>query len=153
MCGALIVPYHPTDETVRSSLSSVEDLRAYAQAGEIRCAFWDRHPLLPVREGEHIRFYDWGNRDGKLDLPKTGWARWESLQAGKWNHLKPQFVRIPASKGCDKKVWFDVHQDIQGVLVEWRGEKRVYLVTEAATSEYQQLTGHDRMPKFFNEGG
>ena len=101
-------------------------------------------------DGE-LRVFDWGNREDSLKLPKTGWLRVESLQAGKWNYLKPAPVVIPALQGVEKKVWFGIEHGIQGFLVRRGDQQRVYMLTVPPTEEYRLLTGHDRMPALIDQ--
>lgn len=147
MCGAVSIQY---DSAMKESLSkffAAEEIARFEQNGEIVFAYWDKRPVLPVRKGNEICFFDWGNRDDTVPLPKTGWARLESLLEKKWDHLKPKVVLIPAQRGCEKKVWFDLTADIKAVLVQKDGVERVYMITEAATPDYQAMTKHERMPR------
>jgi hypothetical protein len=144
MCGAVSIQY---DSAMKESLSkffTAEEIARFEQNGEIVFAYWDKRPLLPVRKGNEICFFDWGNRDDTVPLPKTGWARLESLLEKKWDRFKPKVVLIPAVRGCEKKVWFELTADIKAVLVQKDGIERVYMITEAATPEYQELTKHER---------
>ena len=52
-----------------------------------------------------------------------------------------------------KKVWVDLDKDIKAVLVQKDGIERVYMITEAASAEYQALTGHERMPGLVEDKG
>ena len=116
MCGAVSIQY---DSAMKESLSkffTAEEIARFEQNGEIVFAYWDKRPVLPVRKGNEICFFDWGNRDDTVPLPKTGWARLESLLEKKWDRFKPKVVLIPAVRGCEKKVWFDLTADIKG----WR---------------------------------
>ena len=90
----------------------------------------------------------WGNKDKDLKLPKTGWAREESVKQGKWNWLDPEFVDIPVDKGYEKKVWFDLPEGTKGVLVKSKDKKeeRVYMITKEASDKYEKKTKHDREP-------
>jgi hypothetical protein len=125
---------------------SPEQLREAQEAGSIVSVFWQPRPVLPAIVEGHLGLYDWGNREKDLKLPQTGWARLESLEAGKWNYLHPQEVLIPATQGLEKKVWFDIEQGIRGYLVRRGDIARVYMLTEAASEAYRARTGHDRMP-------
>ena len=58
---------------------------------------------------------------------------------------------IPAQRGCEKKVWFDLTADIKAVLVQKNGVERVYMITEATTPEYKELTKHERMPRLMEK--
>jgi hypothetical protein len=119
---------------------------------EIQFRYNDPIPQLPIQraENEPWDLALWGNRDNPISrLPRTGWAREESVLAGKWQAFQPQPVIIPAQRGCEKGIWFPVSIGMQGLLVE--DEHRtphVYMLTRAATPEYAALTKHDRMPIF-----
>jgi hypothetical protein len=127
------------------------ELDAFRKEGRGQSVFWGRRPILPVRLSRDresgIHLFDWGNREKDVDLPKTGWAKLESLEAGRWNWLKPTKVLIPALRGVEKGVWFDIDGSIAGVLVERDDVRRAYMVTEPASDEYKEMTGHGRMPK------
>ena len=61
---------------------------------------------LPVVHDGQLVIYEWGNRGNKESkLPRTGWCRNESLEAGKWRWLSPEPVEIPADFGLEKGVW------------------------------------------------
>lgn len=150
MCGAVSIQYDPTLREELSKFLSEDEIKTFERNGEIVFAYWDKRPMLPIRQGNEILFLDWGNRDKNLPLPQTGWARLESLLAKKWEKLKPKVVLIPAHRGCEKKVWFNLNKDIKAVLIQKDGMERVYMITEAATLEYKALTGHDRMPRLIN---
>jgi hypothetical protein len=107
--------------------------------------------VLPALLGDELHLFDWGNRDETLKLPKTGWVRAESLEAGKWKYLKPIEVIIPALYGVEKKVWFGIDHGIRGFLVRRGDVQRVYMLTVPPTPEYQTLTGHDRMPGLIDQ--
>ena len=79
-------------------------------------------------------------------LPKTGWARLESIQDGRWDWLKPQKIWIPSLMGVDKKKWFNTPQGLTGIKVRYHNLTRVYIVTTKADRSYMDLIGHDRMP-------
>lgn len=117
-----------------------------ARKGEAESRFWDERPVLPVKEGNNLALYDWGNRDKNIDLPRTGWAKIESLETGKWDHLNPERVTIPADKGCEKGIWFDTSPGIEGIKIKRGAEARVYMVTRPSSADYRKKTGHDREP-------
>src|SRR3990167_7131229 len=153
MCGAVSIQYDPALREELSKFLSEDEIKKFERNGEIIFAYWDKRPMLPIRQGNAIRFMDWGNRDKNLSLPHTGWARLESLLEKKWDHLKPKIVLIPAQRGCEKKVWFDLTADIKAVLVQKNGVERVYMITEATTPEYKELTKHERMPRLMEKKG
>lgn len=151
MCGAIAWPYDIRYHHLYQEFFSEEQIRVFEREGQIVCAFWDPVPLLPVWIGQTLRLYHWGNRDKQLALPKTGWARLESLRAHKWDHLHPRVVLIPAARGCEKGVWFSLPCEIRAVLLP--DSKRVYMITEPASEEYADLTGHGRMPRLHTYSG
>jgi hypothetical protein len=80
-------------------------------------------------------------------MPRTGWCRTESLEAGKWRWLAPELVDIPADFGLEKGVWFQINQGLRGVLVRDESERpHVYMLTQQASHYYQTMTRHERMP-------
>ena len=97
--------------------------------------------------------HDWGNRDPEIKLPKTGWAKSESVDEGRWSYLNPQPVVIPAEFGYEKGVWFTIDGGIRGLLIERQEGPRVYMLTKPATAEYARATSHDRMPLFVKGDG
>lgn len=103
---------------------------------------------LPVMQDGQLVIMEWGNRNNKESkLPKTGWCRLESLQAGKWRWLSPEKVLIPADFGLEKSVWFQIKEGMEGVVVHDEHERpHVYMLTTEASVYYQNMTRHDRMP-------
>lgn len=146
MCGGVSFKFSEVDEAELSQFFSPAEIAKFRATGEAQSFFWSLRPVLPVRDKGKVKLYNWGNRDKALPLPQTGWAKIESLVAGRWRHLHPQEVEIPATRGYEKKVWFEIEGGIRGVLVEKGDLKRVYLVTQEATPEFQALTKHNRMP-------
>jgi hypothetical protein len=123
-------------------------------AGVVRSVYWGRGaPVVPavIGEGEEEeiaipQLFMWGNRDKDLPLPATGWARVESLEAGKWSYLRPVPVVIPVTYGVEKGRWFPIEHGIRGVLVERDDLQRVYMLTREATPDFLDATRHERMP-------
>lgn len=151
MCGGVRFKYDERMEPVLAEMFSAEQLAQARETGVVQSVFWQPRPVLPVLLGDDLRLLDWGNRDETLKLPKTGWVRIESLEAGKWNYLHPQEVMIPAFQGVEKKIWFEIEHGIRGYLVRRDGQERVYMLTLPPTPEYQALTGHDRMPALIDQ--
>jgi len=151
VCGGIAFSFEDVIEAELAQFLLPAELEAFRRAGRIESLFWGRRPILPLipREGDdrRIHLYDWGNRDKAIDLPRTGWARWESVLAGRWKHLHPRDALIPARQGVEKGVWFDIAAGIEGMLVEKDGITRAYMITMPADDAYRALTGHDRMPK------
>lgn len=151
MCGGVRFKYDERLEPALSEIYTSEQLgRARAQ-GFVESLFWQARPVLPVLFDNHLRIYDWGNHDDTIKLPKTGWMRVESLDAGKWNYLRPRAITIPVFQGVEKRVWFGIDYGIRGFLVKRDGAERVYMLTLPSTPEYQALTGHDRMPALIDQ--
>lgn len=119
---------------------------------ELHFMYTDPVVLLPVERDGQTVIYEWGNRSGKGKLPRTGWCRTESLEAGKWRWLHPERVTIPADFGLEKGVWFQVVEGMQGVVVhDEQGRPRVYMLTQQASHYYQTMTKHDRMPMLIGQ--
>lgn len=122
---------------------------------ELQFRYNDPIPQLPIQRPDDAAWelVLWGNRDDELSrLPRTGWAREESVAAGKWRGLQPEPVIIPAQRGCEKGVWFPVSAGLRGLLVmDEHRTPHVYMLTRAATDDYAALTKHDRMPIFVEE--
>jgi len=115
---------------------------------ELHFMYTDPVVQIPVIDGGEIVIYEWGNRGNKESkLPKTGWCRNESLEAGKWRWLKPERVIIPAEFGLEKSVWFAIEEGMEGILVHDEQEQpHVYMMTQPASHYYQTMTRHGRMP-------
>jgi len=146
MCGGIgfKISQIPKSELMR--FYGAEKAEILAKKGIIESKFWDSQPVLPVIESGSVKLYDWGNRDKNINLPQTGWAKLESVEAGKWRHLHPERVQILVTKGYEKGVWFDIEGNLSGLKVAKDGIKRVYMETKPADAEYQKMTGHDREP-------
>ena len=122
--------------------------RADGADDELIFKFNDPVPRLPVMHDGQLHIYTWGNRnDRQSRLPKTGWCRTESLEAGKWRYLSPEQCVIPAVAGLEKGVWFQIKEGIQGVVVHDESERpHIYMLTQPASHYYQVMTRHERMP-------
>lgn len=117
---------------------------------EVRFMYNDPVPRLPALVDNRLDIYLWGNRDDKQSrLPRTGWCRIESLEEGRWRHLAPRRVVIPASFGLAKGVWFHVAEGMEGILVcDERRREHVYMLTCPAARYYEVMTKDPRMPVF-----
>ena len=112
----------------------------------VQSFFWQDKPFLPVEEDDGVKLYHWGNRDSLLKLPKTGWAKQESLQDGRWDWLAPKVVTVPSVMGYEKKKWFKTPEGLKAIKVRHHNITRVYMMTTKASSVFMEYTGHDRMP-------
>ena len=95
---------------------------------------------LPVklRHGG-VTWIIWGRREEAIGkFPNGGWARLDSIKAGKWEPRHPRPVLIPAEsfmkKDHDKQFIGSLWHLIW--LSKCYGEKRVYVVTEETLPEY-----------------
>lgn len=105
---------------------------------EVRIGFPRPGACLPVaqRRGSSV-LVTWGRRRGEAGiLPFGGWARLESIKAGRWDRWQPQPVRLPIHAFMEKDIegerhWFELNrgQWIQGLVARDGDEKRVYVVT------------------------
>lgn len=92
-------------------------------------------PLL-LRDGSVIDL-PWGRRrEQEGRLPQGGWARLDSLQAGRWNRYNARNVKIMVDAFMEKdhsgrSQWFEVTkgQCIHGIVAQNGMEQRVYVVT------------------------
>lgn len=153
MCGGVIFSYKKEYAEMLSQFYSPEEIAEFGRTGQVRSLYWQRgEPVLPVQTGgeddgsPEMALVRWGNRDKSAPFPNTGWARIDSLEAGKWAHLRPKPVLIPVSYGVEKGKWFPIESGVMGVLVEKGGDERVYMLTDNATPEFLGVTRHDRMP-------
>lgn len=120
---------------------------------ELHFMFTDRVVELPVLRDGQIEILEWGNRGNKESkLPRTGWCKNESLEAGKWRWLRPEPVEIPADYGLEKGVWFQITEGMRGVVVEDEaGRPHVYMMTQPASHYYSTMTKHERMPMLIGQ--
>lgn len=128
-------------------------LRTETSQPELHFMYTDPVVQLPVLVGGEVVIYEWGNRGNKESkLPRTGWCRIESLQAGKWRWLEPEPVDIPADFGLEKGVWFQINEGLRGVLVHDEIERpHVYMLTQPASHYYRTMTRHERMPLLIDQ--
>ncbi len=110
---------------------------------------------LPVmlRHGG-VTWVIWGKRknEDSGSFPNGGWARLNSIKAGKWNPWRPRPVLIPANCFMEKDhdgqshwIPLDASMVIQALVAERGGEQRVYVVTEETPPEYLWI--NDRWPR------
>ena len=113
---------------------------------------------LPVRlRSGDITWLPWGRRESEtIVLPQGGWARLESIQAGKWDKYHPQAVLIPAVRFMEKdhdsrSHWHEVPENewLQGLVTNCLDESRLYVVTLAPPPELAAV--HDRWPRLVSK--
>ncbi|HAM88902.1 MAG: hypothetical protein US83_C0002G0004 [Candidatus Falkowbacteria bacterium GW2011_GWC2_38_22] len=143
MCGGAGFKIKNIPESELKKYYSPELIKRFKDAGKIESFFWQKNAVLPVAEKNGTRLMIWGNKDKDIRLPKTGWAREESLKEGKWDYLHPEVVDIPIEDGYEKKTKFKLPSGTKGIVVQKGEDSRVYMITREASQEYQKETGHD----------
>ena len=146
MCGGVGFKIKNIPESDLKKYYSPEMIKRFKSEDRAESFFWNAKPVLPVKSRTGTQLLLWGNKDEKIKLPKTGWAKEESLKIGKWNYLHPELVEIPVDSGYEKKTWFEMPAGTKGVVVKRDDEERVYMITREASDEYRKETGHDREP-------
>jgi len=147
MCGGIVFKINQISKKELARYYSQQEIKQIKKTGQAQSFFWSKKPVLPVKKDQKVELYDWGNRQKEINLPKTGWAKQESINDGKWAYLKPEFVNIPVERGFEKGVWFEPEsKEFQGLVVEKDDQKKVYMVTKPATPQYLKLTKHNREP-------
>ena len=111
--------------------------------------------VLPVRlkSGVHM-LLPWGRREGESGaLPVGGWARHESILAGKWDRFFPKAVRLDLEAFMEKdnqgkSHWYPLvaSDAVQGLTAQEEDEQRVYVVTITPTLPVQAAV-HSRWPR------
>lgn len=112
--------------------------------------------VLPVRlkSGGHT-LIPWGRREEDTgELPIGGWARHESILAGKWDRYFPKPVRLDLLAFMEKdhqgrSHWYPLMASnaIQALVARYDDEQRVYVVTINPTLP-DQAAVHSRWPRF-----
>ena len=125
---------------------------------EYRVYFPDPNAALPVRtaDGDH-QLVPWGRRrEQQGSLPPGGWARLDSIRAGKWERWQPRPVKIDLDAFMEKdhhgkSHWFDLKDGeyIQGLVATMKDEMRLYVVTTEPSQEDAEI--HDRWPRVMHE--
>lgn len=122
----------------------------------IRGYFPNPKATLPVLTKTHeIKLLPWGRRKEQAgQLPMGGWARLDSIYAGRWDKWFPTPVKLPIKQFMEKDIqgnshWFDLTngQFIQGLIARDKYEQRVYIVT--ITPELDDAI-HNRWPRILS---
>lgn len=126
------------------------------QSGKVWTIYFPRpKAALPVlKKDGGIDWVTWGRRreeEAPFFVP-GGWARLDSIQAGKWARFAPRPVLLPLRSFMEKdrqrrSHWIEVPpgEAIQGLLATYGSEARVYVVTTDTPAEYHWI--HDRWPR------
>lgn len=146
MCAGVGFSIDLIDEKELENFFAPEKIKEFQETGTAISHYWDPRPVLPMWNDGIVTLCSWGNRDRNNKLPVTGWARDESIMAGKWNYLSPEEVKIPVLRALEKGVWFDAYSAIKGIIVSKDGDLKLYMVTKDSCPSYLKFTGHDREP-------
>jgi hypothetical protein len=115
---------------------------------------------LPVqREGNEIEWVKWGVRSEEQNVfhgfVSGGWARIDSIEAGKWDRCRPERVKLAViafmEKGANRvSHWIDVPKGtaIDALIVTIEDERRLYIVTENTPLFFSWI--HDRWPRLIS---
>ena len=122
----------------------------------VRVGFSNPAAMLPVctRNG-NMALLPWGRRRQQMGkLPLGGWARLESIYAGRWDRWFPVPVKLPIQSFMERDIegrecWYDLApgQWIQGLVAREKHERRLYVVT--VEPELEDAI-HNRWPKIVN---
>jgi len=105
---------------------------------DVRVYFPNPRARLPViTRGGGTDLLAWGRRMEQAGhLPLGGWARLDSVYAGRWDRWFPVPVKIPVRSFMEKDLeghshWYDLTrgQWIQGLVARDAYERRIYVVT------------------------
>jgi hypothetical protein len=112
--------------------------------------------MLPVRtrSGE-TTLLSWGRRNDQAgQLPLGGWARLDTIYAGRWDRWFPVPVKLDIRSFMERDFeghshWYDLTrgQWVQGLVARYHHERRVYVVT--VTPEMPD-TAHERWPRILS---
>lgn len=123
------------------------------QEQDVRAYFPNPKAMLPARtrSGDTL-LLPWGRRQNQAGkLPLGGWARLDSIYAGRWDRWLPKPVKLELKSFMEKDIeghshWFDLTagQYIQGLIARDGSEQRIYIVT--ITPEMSDAV-HERWPR------
>lgn len=105
---------------------------------DVRVYFSMRNAVIAVK-GKYgdVVLLPWGRRKGQVGkLPLGGWARLETVYAGRWDQWFPVPVKLPVIAFMEQDIegrqhWYELTrgQWIQGLVARSRHERRLYVVT------------------------
>jgi len=123
---------------------------------DIRVSFPNPKARLPViTRGGGTGLLAWGRRQEQAgQLPLGGWARLDSIYAGRWDRWFPVPVKVPVRSFMEKDLeghsrWYELThgQWIQGLVARDGHERRIYVVT--VEPELADAI-HDRWPRIMS---
>ena len=149
MCTAIALATSdlPVDLVHRHRLAE----RIYAREGreEFQFHWWQVPTVLPVRWNGKLELLPWGSKSRRGPLPYGGWVAEDHAPA---IFSSPEPAVIPANLGFQKGTWFLILEGIKGVVIETRHGPVVYMLTEAASNYYRNMTEQSAaMPVFVNQ--
>ncbi len=131
------------------------------EGNTLKVYFPSPQAVLPVclKSGGHV-LLPWGRREGEAgSLPVGGWARHESILAGKWDRFFPKAVRLDLEAFMEKdnqgkSHWYPltVSDAVQALVARQGDEQRVYVVTITPTLP-DQAAIHSRWPRIVFTSG
>jgi hypothetical protein len=126
----------------------------YSHKGrEVRVFFPHPKATLPVKtRGGDLLLLPWGRRQRQVGrLPLGGWARLETVYAGRWDRWFPRAVKLPVQGFMERDMegrshWYELTkgQWIQGLVARDNQEQRLYVVTVEPEREDAM---HERWPR------
>lgn len=132
-------------------------VRFKAQGDELKIYFPNPKAVMPVRlkDGKH-ELVAWGRRETQPGfLPRGGWARLDSIYAGKWNQYNPIPVKLDVEAFMEKdsdnnSQWYEIQpgEFIQGLIATLGNERRLYVVTEENNKSQHK---NNRWPRIIQE--
>lgn len=150
MCTAIALPLIdiPTALFQRHRLQELVH-RRHGQ-DEVRFEWWRRPAVLPVRWDGTLHILPWGSKDRRSPLPMGGWIAEEHV--GQLSGGRPEEAMIPATMGHDAGMWFVIDSGIRGVVLRGPTGPVAYLLTQASTNYYRNMTQQtERMPVFVGQ--
>ena len=109
---------------------------------------------LPVIRNDGIEWIKWGRRKEEVasGFVQGGWARYDSILAGKLEKYDPEPVKLAVISFMEKDEdrnshWIDVPtgKALEALIIRFDAEARLYIVTEDTPPEYSWV--HDRWPR------
>jgi len=129
----------------------LQTLVPFRTGDEIRMNVNNPQAVLPIEHNGENQLIEWGNKKHPK-LPRTGFCKKESLDAGKWKWLNPKPIKILAAFGRTNGVWYQVREGIQGILIyDDLNTPHCFMVTQPATHYFKVMTGNERMPALINQ--
>ena len=125
----------------------------------LRMYFPNPKAVLPIlKKDGTIILLPWGRRLNQSgNLPMGGWAKQDSIYAGRWDKYFPTPLKIPVLSFMEKDFeghphWYDLNkgQYIQGLLAKDNNELRVYIVT--IEPDVEDASIHERWVRVVQSG-